>query len=66
MTPTAKFRWLKLPAACDWWDVRTKHPSAVSAADDCMCVLQQWWAVEREGQITPQGEWRDVPIEEQA
>ncbi len=24
-------------------------------------ILQQWWAVERDGQITPTGEWRDVP-----
>ena len=26
-------------------------------------ILQQWWAVEREGQMTPTGEWRDVPLE---
>ena len=29
-------------------------------------ILQQWWAVEREGQITPTGEWLDVPLEEEA
>lgn len=28
-------------------------------------ILQQWWAVERAGQITPTGEWRDVPIEKE-
>ena len=28
-------------------------------------VLQQWWAVERSGQITPEGEWRDVPLEKE-
>ena len=26
-------------------------------------ILQQWWAVEREGQMTPTGEWRDIPLE---
>ena len=26
-------------------------------------ILQQWWAVELDGQITPTGEWRDVPVE---
>lgn len=28
-------------------------------------ILQQWWAIEREGQITPEGEWRDVPLEKE-
>jgi hypothetical protein len=28
-------------------------------------ILQQWWTVEREGQMTPTGEWRDVPLEEE-
>jgi hypothetical protein len=26
-------------------------------------ILQQWWAVERDGQMTPTGEWRDIPLE---
>ena len=29
-------------------------------------ILQQWWAIERDGQITPTGEWRDVPVEVEA
>jgi hypothetical protein len=29
-------------------------------------ILQQWWAVELEGQMTPTGEWRDVPLEKEA
>jgi len=29
-------------------------------------ILQQWWAIERDGQVTPTGEWRDVPLEEEA
>lgn len=28
-------------------------------------ILQQWWALERAGQITPTGEWRDVPLEKE-
>ena len=61
MTPTAKFRWLEIEGL--------EHPSAIAIPGNDglrVRVLQQWWAVEREGQITPQGEWRDVPIEEQA
>jgi len=27
-------------------------------------VLQQWWAIELDGQMTPTGEWRDVPVAE--
>jgi hypothetical protein len=26
-------------------------------------ILQQWWAIERHGQVTPTGEWRDIPLE---
>ncbi|MFM7009712.1 MAG: hypothetical protein ACKO0Z_10340 [Betaproteobacteria bacterium] len=33
--------------------------------DNWRKVLQQWWAVERDGQITPTGEWRDVPLEKE-
>ena len=29
-------------------------------------ILQQWWAIEREGQVTPTGEWRDIPLEQEA
>lgn len=60
MTPTAKFRWLKLKA-----DEVVPHPSAITLFGDAR-VLQQWWAIERNGQITPTGEWRDIPVEEQA
>jgi hypothetical protein len=28
-------------------------------------ILQQWWAAARAGQITPTGEWRDVPVEKE-
>jgi hypothetical protein len=28
-------------------------------------TLQQWWAEFRYGQETPEGEWRDVPVEKE-
>lgn len=28
-------------------------------------VLQQWWQVASTGQITTNGEWRDVPLEKE-
>lgn len=60
MTPTAKLRWLELPLGAE-------RNGAVSSWNGISVrVLQQWWAVERNGQITPTGEWRDIPIEEQA
>jgi hypothetical protein len=50
MTPTAKLRFV----------IRVSYgvndPPTIR-------ILQQWWAVERDGQITPTGEWRDVPLE---
>ena len=64
MTPTAKFRWLEMWVEADI--TYDRHPSYIPTTRTKGRVLQQWWAVEREGQITPQGEWRDVPIEEQA
>lgn len=33
--------------------------------DNWQKILQQFWAVERDGQVTPIGEWRDVPIEKE-
>ena len=47
MIPTAKLRY-----------VERVHPYK---AHTIITVLQQWWAIERAGQITPQGEWRDIP-----
>lgn len=51
MTPTAKLRFV----------IRTAY--GVNDAPTIRTILQQWWAVERDGQITPTGEWRDVPLE---
>ena len=51
MTPTPKLRFVE----------RIKQYPEVKT----VLILQQWWAVERAGQITPTGEWRDVPIEKE-
>jgi len=57
MTPTTKFRFIErtVPA-----------PEYGEGIGKTVRILQQWWAVEREGQITPTGEWLDVPLEEEA
>lgn len=54
MTPTPKLRF-----------VERNEPVVLRGErfDNWQKVLQQWWAVERAGQITPEGEWRDVPYE---
>ena len=54
MTPTAKFRWLKLSP-----DEEVFHPSAIILQHQGR-VLQQWWTNE----YGTHGEWRDIPIEE--
>ena len=55
MTPTLKLRFVERFKAV----IGTQYGGKVR-------VLQQWWAIERAGQITPQGEWRDVPTEVEA
>jgi hypothetical protein len=60
MTPTNKLRFVEqkiFVAFQDYKDV--VQPKTVR-------ILQQWWAVERDEQITPTGEWRDVPVEVEA
>jgi hypothetical protein len=56
MTPTPKLRF-----------VERNDPVTLNGErfDNWQKILQQWWAVERAGQITPTGEWRDVPIEKE-
>ncbi len=53
MTPTYKLRFVE----------RTEPLCPGVDTGRIIRVLQQWWAVERHGQITPEGEWRDVPLE---
>lgn len=54
MTPTFKLRFVERFRPI----VGTNHGGKIR-------VLQQWWAIERDGQITPTGEWRDVPMEKE-
>ena len=51
MTPTTKLRFVERFSPV----IGTKYGGTIQ-------VLQQWWAIERAGQITPEGEWRDVPM----
>ena len=55
MTPTNKLRFV---SKIVFFDKQTNFAKTEK-------VLQQWWAVERDGQQTPDGEWRDVPIEKE-
>ena len=53
MTPTNKLRFVE-------------RENKIGSMIATYKILQQWWAVERDGQITPTGEWRDVPVEVEA
>lgn len=55
MTPTPKLRWIE----------REHQVGLTGNMIHVETVLQQWWAIERDGQITPTGEWRDVPLEKE-
>ena len=72
MTPTAKFRWLEFHERTIGDAIRNAaaHPSAILNKNGVRVrVLQQWWEIGSpmpDGSIFTQGEWRDIPIEEQA
>lgn len=55
MTPT-KLRW-----------VMRNEPVILNGEkfDNWQKILQQWWSIERDGQITPHGYWKDVPMEKE-
>jgi len=65
MTPTAKQQWLDLPYETG---IYAKHPSAIEVRDGRVRVLQQWWEQTLSDMDGPEvkGEWRDIPVEEQA
>ena len=54
MTPTPRLRFVErlVPA-----------PEYGEGIKRTVRVLQQWWAVELDGQVTPVGDWRDVLTE---
>ena len=58
MTPTAKLRFVERK-------VQVPVQGDFVVTYKTVRILQQWWVVERDGQITPTGEWRDVPIEKE-
>jgi hypothetical protein len=51
MTPTPKLRFVN------------RLVPITETTETWVRILQQWWAIERDGQVTPTGEWRDVPLE---
>jgi hypothetical protein len=64
MTPTNKLRFVARIEKTDTnITLEDADGMSISLYADTVRVLQQWWAVERSGQITPDGEWRDVPLE---
>jgi hypothetical protein len=57
MTPTPKLRFVEREIFVPFKDYKdVMQPKTVR-------ILQQWWAIERDGQLTPTGEWRDVSVE---
>lgn len=63
MTPTAKLRFVERSVPMHPFYKTTDAQGNLVQATQTYRVLQQWWAVERAGQITPTGEWRDVPLD---
>jgi hypothetical protein len=61
MTPTPKLRFLERDGPAMFYSKGSDGSNLT--LHQKIRILQQWWAVERAGQITPEGEWRDVPCE---
>ncbi len=59
MTPTPKLRFVERQHGYKvLYGGEYKVPNNVR-------ILQQWWQVASTGQITTNGEWRDVPLEKE-
>ena len=63
MTPTTKLRFVERTVELNPFYMTVDSNGKTTRGAHTYRVLQQWWAVERDGQITPTGEWRDVPLE---
>lgn len=65
MSPTPKLRFVEREAGYEQYDVKVTERNGTEVCYRPMKIriLQQWWAIERDGQVTPTGEWRDVPVE---
>lgn len=69
MIPTMKFRWLEVPLGAE------RNSATASWNELSVSVLQQWWENELPTIVAHgtdyveterKGEWRDIPVEEQA
>ncbi len=58
MTPTPRLRFVERQHGY-------KSMSSGEFIGNTVHVLQQWWQVASTGQITTNGEWRDVPVEKE-
>jgi hypothetical protein len=68
MTPTPKLRFVEREAGFEQYDVKVteRHGTEVCYRQKKIRILQQWWQVASTGQITTNGEWRDVLLENEA
>ena len=57
MTPTSKLRFVERDSY--------SHNGEVFIHPHKETILQQWWQHAKTGQITTNGEWRDVPLEKE-
>ena len=65
MTPTPKLRFVERSVPLHPFYKTVDAQGNTVQTMQTFRILQQWWAVERAGQITPTGEWRDVPTEKE-
>jgi hypothetical protein len=65
MTPTPKLRFVERVDGFEQYDVKVteRHGTEVCYRPKTVRILQQWWGIEEDLSI---GEWRDVPLEEEA
>ena len=65
MTPTANLRFVERKVPMDPFYKTVDVRGNLVPAMQTYRILQQWWQVAKEGQITTFGEWRDVPLEQE-
>ena len=64
MTPTAKLRFVERVEGFEQYDVKVteRHGTEVCYRPNKTRTLQQWW---EHTEWNAQGEWRDVPLEQE-
>jgi hypothetical protein len=67
MTPTPRLRFIERQHGYEQYDVKVtqRHGAEVCYRPNMVRILQQWWQVASTGQITTNGEWRDVRSEKE-